>query len=69
MDEIKVPALVVMAVLAGSGSSLGINLLSDPRPDPWTGSDARTSHNAMREEWHDDLDRVFDLRGQTGRER
>lgn len=58
IEERSVLTVVLAALLAGSGSSLGIQALSDPRPDPWTGTDARESHRLMEESWHEDLEAV-----------
>lgn len=40
-DRNKFYAVLLAAVLAGAGGNLGFGVLNDPRPDPFTGSNAR----------------------------
>lgn len=45
-DRNKFYAVMLAAVLAGAGGNLGFGVLNDPRPDPFTGTNARV----MKEE-------------------
>ena len=68
----NLPVALLAAALAGGGSSVGLNMLNDPRPDPWTGTDAREAHRSMEHDWTerhnrlegriDELQRRMDLR-------
>lgn len=52
----NLPVALLAAVLAGGTGSAGWSMLSDPRPDPWTGTDAREAHRMMEQSWHEDLE-------------
>jgi len=51
-DEKPIPStavLLLLAVLGGSGTNLATRVISPPRDDPWTGTQAKASHDILNE--------------------
>ena len=47
--------LALFAAVVGSGGAASYMGIKNPRPDPWTGSEARQAHNQIREYLHQEI--------------
>jgi len=57
-------SLLIAALIGGGGASLGLNLGTDPRPDPFTGTEGR----ALKEQVRAIENHIHDVRFELGRD-
>lgn len=42
----------LIAVILGGSGAAGVRAIDPPRPDPWTGTEARAAHKEIRDDLH-----------------